>query len=133
MQFFLPMIPPTATHQQKGIRVQNGKPVVYEKERVTVARAKLAAHLTAHRPPEPLTGPLRLVVKWCFPAGKHPDGTYKPTRPDTDKLNKLLQDVMTDLHFWKDDAQVASEIIEKFWAEVPGIWIRVEQLEKGEA
>jgi Holliday junction resolvase RusA-like endonuclease len=35
---------------------------------------------------------------------------------------------MTELGFWKDDAQVASEVIEKFWAEIPGIWIRLEEL-----
>ena len=41
---------------------------------------------------------------------------------------KLLKDVMTDLGFWKDDAQVASEITEKFWSDVPGIFIKVENL-----
>ena len=35
---------------------------------------------------------------------------------------------MTRLHFWQDDAQVASEISEKFWANTPGIFIRVEAL-----
>ncbi|WP_432651737.1 RusA family crossover junction endodeoxyribonuclease, partial [Huintestinicola sp.] len=30
--------------------------------------------------------------------------------------------------FWKDDALVASEIIEKFWADIPGIWICIEEL-----
>ena len=35
---------------------------------------------------------------------------------------------MTEVGFWKDDAQVASEIIEKFYARIPGIYIRVEQL-----
>ena len=71
---------------------------------------------------------MRLVVKWLFPRGTHPNGSYRITKPDTDNLQKLLKDVMTQLHFWKDDAQVASEISEKFWAEVPGIFIRVEEL-----
>jgi Holliday junction resolvase RusA-like endonuclease len=35
---------------------------------------------------------------------------------------------MTDLGFWKDDALVTSEIIEKFWAEVPGIYISIQEL-----
>jgi Holliday junction resolvase RusA-like endonuclease len=43
-------------------------------------------------------------------------------------MNKLPFDIMTDLGFWKDDAIVASEIIEKFWAQVPGIYIRIEEL-----
>lgn len=54
---------------------------------------------------------------------------YKSTKPDTDNLQKMLKDVMTELNFWKDDALVASEVIEKFWAEVPGIYIRIEELE----
>ena len=43
-------------------------------------------------------------------------------------LNKLLKDCMTDVGFWKDDAQVASEICEKFWAEVPGIYVCAEEI-----
>ncbi len=70
------------------------------------------------------------MTKWCFPlTGKHRDGEYKTSRPDTDNLQKLLKDVMTDLGYWKDDAQVASEITEKFWAKIPGIYIAIEELE----
>jgi len=36
---------------------------------------------------------------------------------------------MTTVGFWKDDAQVTSEIAEKFWAEKPGIYIKIEELE----
>ena len=50
------------------------------------------------------------------------------SKPDTDNLVKLLKDVMTELHFWKDDAQVASEVIEKYWADLPGIYVKVESL-----
>ncbi|MBE6902906.1 MAG: RusA family crossover junction endodeoxyribonuclease, partial [Ruminococcaceae bacterium] len=53
---------------------------------------------------------------------------YKLTKPDTDNLNKLLKDCMTKLGFWKDDALVASEIIEKFYGEIPGVYIRIEVL-----
>ena len=35
---------------------------------------------------------------------------------------------MTRLGFWHDDAQVASEVAEKFWADVPGVFIFVEAL-----
>lgn len=30
--------------------------------------------------------------------------------------------------FWRDDAQVASEICEKFWAGIPGIYVCAEEL-----
>ena len=75
-----------------------------------------------------MEGAVRLMVKWCFPKGRHRNGQYRATRPDTDNLQKLLKDCMTATKFWKDDAQVASEIVEKFWAEVPGIYIRAEEI-----
>ena len=40
-EFFVPMIPPTATHQKKKWRVVNGKPVPYEPDEVKAARSKL--------------------------------------------------------------------------------------------
>lgn len=77
-----------------------------------------------------LTGPIRLLTKWCYTAtGNHKNGEYKITKPDTDNMIKLLKDVMTGLGYWTDDAQVASEITEKFWSEQPGIYVRIEQLE----
>lgn len=128
-QFFMPMIPPTVTHQQHKVTVRGGKPIFYEPQELKDARAKLLAHLAKHTPPEPFTGAVRLVVKWLFPAdGKHSVGTYKTTKPDTDNLQKLLKDCMTDLGFWTDDALVASEIVEKFWADRPGIYITVQDL-----
>lgn len=128
-EFFLPMAPPTKTHQEKQVRVVNGKPVLYEPAELKAVRTKLEAHLAKHVPEEKYTGPVRLMTKWCFPNGKHPPGTYKTTKPDTDNMVKTLKDVMTKLGYWVDDSLVASEIIEKFWAAVPGIYIRIEELE----
>ncbi|MBR2048303.1 MAG: RusA family crossover junction endodeoxyribonuclease [Oscillospiraceae bacterium] len=129
-QFFLPMIPPTVTHQMKKVRVVNGKPVHYEPARLAATRSKFMACLGQHKPTRKLRGPVRLMVKWCFPVkSKHGDGEWKITKPDTDNLQKLLKDCMTAVGFWKDDAQVCSEIIEKFWSAVPGIFISVAELE----
>jgi len=129
MEFFMPMIPPTCTHQEHQVSVIHGKPVFYNPPELDAAKAKLQAHLARHAPAEKYERGVRLLVKWCFPiTGKHQDGEYKTTRPDTDNLNKLLKDCMTALGFWKDDALVASEIIEKFWAKVPGIYIRIEEV-----
>lgn len=127
-EFFMPMQPPTCTHQMKQVHMVSGKPVFYEPTEVKTARAKLEAHLAQHKPETPYEGGVRLLVKWCFPRGRHRDGEYRVTKPDTDNLQKLLKDCMTACGFWKDDAQVASEIVEKFWADVPGIYVRVESL-----
>jgi len=129
IEFFLPMEKiPTTTHQQKKVNVRNGKPIFYEPEELKNARAKFESLLARHVPPDKLKGPIRLTVKWCFPMIKGVrTGQYKTTKPDTDNLQKLFKDCMTKLEFWKDDAEVASEIAEKFWSVVVGIYVRVEE------
>lgn len=72
-----------------------------------------------------------VFVKWLFPikeGSKYYDGEWKITKPDTHNMNKLPFDIMTELGYWTDDAIVASEIIEKFWADVPGIYIKIKEL-----
>ena len=120
---FMPMIPPTVTQQEHQVGVHNGKPFFYDPAELKDAKAKLTAALSNHCISEPYCKAVRLVVKWCFPKGKHKNGEYKSTKPDTDNLNKMLKDCMTKCGFWKDDALVASEICEKFWADVSGIYI----------
>lgn len=127
-EFFMAMKPPTCTYQEKQVHVVNGKPVLYDPPEVRAARQKLTAHLAGHRPTEMYRCGIRLTVKWCFPKGRHRNGEYRTTKPDTDNLQKLLKDCMTAMGFWKDDALVASEIVEKFWADIPGIYIRIEEL-----
>lgn len=124
IEFFMPMLPPTVTHQEKSVSVKNGKPVIYEPENLKAARQKLMVNMARFAPEKPFTGPVWLGVKWCFQAkSNHEDGEYKTTKLDTDNLDKLLKDVMEDLRFFHDDAQVASEHIEKFWAKIPGIYV----------
>lgn len=125
IQFFMAMQPPTTTAQMHKVAVRNGKPVFYDPPAVKEMKAKLQAALHPHRPAEPLQGPLRLVVKWIW-QGK--TDAYKPTKPDTDNLQKALKDSMGLCRFWLDDAQVASEICEKMTGPKPGIFVRIEVL-----
>lgn len=127
-EFFMAMDPPTCTHQEKQVRVVKGKPVFYEPAELKAARRKLMAHLAKYKPERRYNCGVRLKVIWCFPRGRHKNGEYRITKPDTDNLQKLLKDCMTTVGFWKDDALVASEIVEKFWAQLPGIYIRIEEL-----
>lgn len=127
-EFFMPMIPPTVTHQEHKVREVNGKPIFYEPPELKEARAKLMAHLTKYRPDKPFTEGVRLITKWCWPRGKHKNGEYKITKPDTDNIEKLLRDCMTDCGFWKDDALVAEGFAGKYWADIPGIYVRIEEL-----
>lgn len=130
IKFFMPMVPPTVTQQQHRVTTKKGKPVFYDSSELSEAKAKLTAHLAKHIPEQQFTKGVQLVVKWLFPlCGKHFDGEYKTTKPDTDNLQKALKDIMTRLGYWTDDALVASEVIEKFWAEHCGIWIHIRELE----
>lgn len=131
MEFFLAMKNvPTVTHQEKQVHVIDGRPVFYEPQDLKTARQLLRAYLQKHKPEHPATKPVELVTKWCFLAkGPHHNGEYRSTKPDTDNLQKLLKDCMTDVGFWRDDALVCREVTEKFWADIPGIYIRVSELD----
>ncbi len=130
IQFFIPLKKvPTVTYQQKDITVKNDKPIMYEPAELKDVRSLYESHLAVYAPKEPITSGVRLTVKWLFGiTGKHQNGEYKLTRPDTDNMLKLLKDVMTDVGFWKDDALVCSEINEKFYSKITGIFIRVETI-----
>ena len=134
IQFFIPMRPPTTTHNAKELHayMKGGKPcaVLYDSAELKATRAKLHAHLASYAPAKPIPAgrPIRLLVKWMFPAEGRPDGSWRTSKPDTDNLEKALKDEMTHPHFWHDDAQVCSEITEKFWADVCGVFVRVEEL-----
>lgn len=130
IEFFMPMQPPTVTHHDKQLHayMKGGKPcaVLHDSPELKDAKAKLHSHLAKHRIDAPLIGPVLLVVKWCFaipPGSTHKNGEYKTSKPDTDNLQKALKDQMTLLGFWRDDAQVSSEVCEKFWADVPGVYV----------
>lgn len=131
LQFFMPMVPPTTTFQDKELAVRKGKPVLYDSAELIAVKAKLRGHLAKYIPGEPIQGPVRVMVKWCYPATeKHPHGSWKITKPDGDNLQKALLDAMTKLKFWKDDAQVCSQVSEKFYSDVPGVFVYIEQLEE---
>lgn len=134
MQINLMVDPPRTTAQEKGERIVNpphGKPFIvhYEKDKVKMARRMYAALLAQYVPREPMKGAVALDVTFCFRVKSAPKKRYKITRPDTDNSVKLLKDVMSDLHFWNDDSQVADEHCVKYEAPDEGyIIIRVNEL-----
>ena len=134
VEIWLPMKKvPTATHQEKQVSCKSGKPVFYEPPRLTEARALLESKLAPYRPEQPLSGPLACSVKWLFGTKRKAlHGQPRDTRPDCHNLNKLLFDVLTDLHFWKDDAQVVEEHIRKTWVfpdlHPAGIYLEIRQI-----
>ena len=135
ISFFLPMIPPTVTHQEHEVKIRNGKPFFYEPPKLKAARAKFMAMLAVHKPEKPMVGPVELITDWTWPTEGKDVVLWKTTKPDTDNIVKLLKDCMTKIGFWKDDAQVCSEITEKFLASppyVPGIRVVIKELHSEE-
>ena len=132
MKIFLLLDPPTTTAQMKKIGIVHGKPYVYTPENVKQAKDVIIKHLAPFKPEAPLTGPLELNVNWYFPKGtKHKHLEWRVTKPDTDNLEKMLKDCMTELGFWNDDAQVVSEHVDKVWSDEPtGIAIEIKPLNK---
>lgn len=131
MKIFLLFNPPTVTAQMKKIGIAHGKPYIYTPMNVKVAKDEIIKYLKPFIPACPFEGALELKVNWLFPKGHHKDLEWRITKPDTDNLEKMLKDCMTELHFWKDDAQVVSEYVDKIWSSEPtGISIELNQLGK---
>lgn len=124
---------PRATAQQKGeaIRYKNGRPYIqhYKKDNVTALRTELKYKLARYAPPVPTDKPVRLFVWVCFDVkDRKAWGHYKTTRPDADNYVKELKDVMTEVGFWLDDAQVVDLRVVKTYAEKGSISIQVDTL-----
>jgi len=126
--FRLAMDPPTVTAQEHKVMVRNGKPVFYDPQELKEAKASICARLAKYAPQEPITDPVVLEVKWLFQirGGSHTHGQWRKEKPDTDNLQKMLKDCMTLFGFWKDDALVVRETVEKRWVEHhPGIYVSI--------
>ena len=133
LEFFEPCIVPDTTAQEKQITVQHGVPVVYDTQEIKQVKA-LFRDMAARANPAgvKLEGPVKLKVSFIYQAdAKHPAGSWKVTRPDTDNILKAFKDSLTVAGWWADDSQVVSEHVYKFYGVVPGILCSAETLEGG--
>lgn len=99
-----------------SVRVDGRKNVRNEKVRYTIPRSR----------------PVRLDVVYFFPfptstpIKRREDDAWMVERPDLDNLTKSVQDVLTELCVWEDDAQVAAVHLEKHRTDdEPRISVRV--------
>lgn len=85
----------------------------------------------------PLTGPVRLTVRFAMP---RPQSHYRSGRfstqlkpgvprwhtakPDSLKLTRALEDALTGIA-WVDDAQIVNEEVQKYYDREPGAWVSV--------
>lgn len=139
LDHWLPCIPPTATAQQKGVRIirKGGKaiPMFYTKKKVKEAGAVFTSVFGPIAPKAPFEGPLALLIDYVTPwrAGESKSNKAigripKDTAPDCSNIIKELEDVLTGLNFWKSDGQIAELTVRKFWGTETGIRIIVSSI-----
>ena len=117
-------VPPTATAQQKGVFVRNGRAHFFTKAKVKAAERTWRDMLTPHRAAigETIDAPVGVSVRFVFPyLASTPKRIVKAgieipqgRRPDIDNLLKALLDTMTQMTFWRDDGLIVSLHAEKW-------------------
>ena len=71
-------------------------------------------------------------MRLCWAAdSRHPAGSPKATKPDLDNVEKTLWDVLGRLGFFEGDQQVALKRVAKLYGEVPGVYVRLEEMQDG--
>lgn len=126
INIWLPGQPATVTHQS-GTKISGHR--TYKTASLIGWENTLFRALEKFVPDEPLEGPILLQVTFGFKAKRKADlWKWKLTRPDTDNMIKTVKDVMTRMHFWKDDNQVVHEVCKKMYVDEPGIVIKIEKL-----
>ena len=130
LEFTLDMNPPSTTAQQKGVRVAGGRPLFYTKNKVTEAKVAYMMALKPYVPDEPMKGALGVMFHFKKHSKHQKEGAYKTTRPDLGNIEKLLEDTMAEMGFYKDDAQIVDRRGIKTWTRGPGcIEISLRELE----
>lgn len=153
MLIYIPLTenPPTVTSQEKGETikykwiVRNGKrlsiPYIHHFEKPEVAKArsfytgKILIELKKNKlKPPRFEGPCKALITFGFKARRKKDiGKLKDTKPDCDNMNKLLQDVLADIGFFKvGDQQIGDLRVIKKWAADPYISIEIEPASEAE-
>lgn len=130
LKFFTPIsVVPRTTAQQKKFSTKTKR--FYETGKVKNSKATLQRALSCFQPKEKYTTAIRLKVIWIFePIQKSKDGERKATSPDLDNLQKLLQDVMCKMGFYKDDGLITDLEVSKRWHKNSGLYIEIEEVEK---
>lgn len=129
IRFTIPIDPPKVTFQDKCLGVRYGKPYMYESQKLKEAKASLRAYIVRFKPAEPMTGPLKMSVYWKFKYASAKKEEWMTLKPDLDNMNKMLQDILQDLGFFKDDSQIVILQTVKTRHKQPLISVALEELD----
>lgn len=133
IEFFYEFTPPKTTNQQRRQSSTGG----YLHDAGRVAKATWQAVLEQWKPGKPLVGPVRLTLYLTWKHTKasqqrsRKDGGFavpKITRPDGDNLIKMIKDVMQQVGYFEDDAQVFDERIVRWHGDIEGVFVSVEEV-----
>lgn len=90
-----------------------------------------------HKPPKPLEGEIELVIDVYRPIPKSMSkrkrqlalkGKIRPTtKPDIDNYVKAIKDALSGI-IWKDDKQVVSLTVRKWYSDMPRVEIDIEEV-----
>ena len=121
---------PRGTAQMK--RYNSYTRTYFKSKALQETHRQFALALKPYRPKIPSEAPIKLCIWLAFDikSSKKLWGTWKTTKPDCDNYVKEFIDVMTELGWWKDDAQVVDLRIRKTYAEKASIFVQWEELKE---
>lgn len=129
MKFYVRMDEvPKTTAQQKKFSTKTK--TFYKTSKIKQSEYLLVRALSGKQPRKTYETPIELSVTWLFPhTKKSKDGERKGTRPDLDNLQKLLQDIMCKLGYYKDDSLITDLTLKKRWHRHSGLIIEINEVE----
>lgn len=121
----LDIIPPKNTGQSaKRLGSIRGRAMMFETKESKDTKAMYMALLYEKKPTEPFDVSISVEYKFYFPYNSTVKKSIqkqkliipKTTKPDWDNIPKQIQDVMTRLQFWTDDALIYKGTCSKWFA-----------------
>lgn len=115
----------------------NGQVVMYDPQKSRDYKYYVRLAAAQHKPPKPLEGELEVVIDVyrsipkSMPKRKRQlalQGKIRPvTKPDVDNYVKAIKDALSGI-IWKDDKQVVSLTVRKWYSDMPRVEIDIEEV-----
>ena len=121
----LNIVPPKNTGQSgKRLGCPRGRAMMFETKESKDTKAMYMALLYEKKPSTPFDVPILVEYNFYFPYNSTVKKSIqkqkliipKTTKPDWDNIPKQIQDVMTRLQFWTDDALIYKGTCSKWFA-----------------
>lgn len=134
MLIALDIIPPKNTGQSaKRLGSIHGRAMMFETKESKDTKTMYLALLYEKKPATPFNVPISVEYKFYFPYNSTVKKSIqkqgliipKATKPDWDNIPKQIQDVMTRLQFWTDDALIYKGTCSKWFAPQGKITIEI--------